>query len=91
MNIRLSLIRLNDLALAGVSGEAFTEIYQHLKKDSPLNDTVMITHANGSSGYIPSDDAFPTISYENTTSHLKAAGCAEPGIVNGLLEMIGAQ
>jgi hypothetical protein len=91
VNIRLSLIRVNDLALTGVSGEAFTEIYQHLKKDSPLNDTVMITHANGSSGYIPSDDAFQTISYENTASHLKAAGCAEPGIVNGLLEMMGAQ
>lgn len=91
VNIRLSVIRLNDMALTGVSGEVFTEIYQHLKKDSPLNDTVMITHANGSSGYIPSDNAFQTISYENTTSHLRDAGCAEPGIVNGLVEMIEAK
>ena len=81
---------LNDVALTGVSGEVFTHIYQHLKKESPFNDTVMVTHANGSSGYIPSDDAFEPISYEVTTSHLKP-GCAEPGIVNGLLEMMGSQ
>jgi hypothetical protein len=50
----------------------------------------MVTHANGSSGYILSDDAFDQTSYENTTSHLKP-GCAENGIVNGLVEMMGSQ
>jgi hypothetical protein len=88
VNIRLSLVKINDVALAGISGEVFTRIYQHLKKDSPFNATVMVTHANGSSGYIPSDDAFDPVSYENTASHLKP-GCAENGIVNGLLEMMG--
>jgi hypothetical protein len=90
VNIRLSLLKVNNVALTGVSGEVFTRIYQHLKKDSPFNDTIMVTHANGSSGYIPSDDAFDQISYENTVSRLKP-GCAENGIVNGLLEMMGAQ
>jgi len=89
VNIRLSLVMLNHLALTGVSGEVFTHIYQHLKRESPFNDTIMVTHANGSSGYIPSDDEFEPISYEVTTSHLKP-GCAEPGIVNGLLEMMGS-
>ena len=88
VNIRLSLVKINGVALAGVSGEVFTRIYQHLKKDSPFNATVMVTHANGSSGYIPSDDAFDPVSYENTASHLKP-GCAESGIVNGLVEMMG--
>lgn len=90
VDIRLSFLKVNDVALAGVSGEVFTRIYQHLKKDSPFNDTVMVTHANGSSGYIPSDDAFDPISYENTASHLKP-GCAEKGIVNGLVEMMGSE
>jgi hypothetical protein len=90
VEIRLSLLKLNDVALAGVSGEVFTRIYQHLKQESPFNHTVMVTHANGSSGYIPSDDAFQPISYENTASHLKP-GCAENGIVNGLLEMMGSK
>jgi hypothetical protein len=90
VHIRLSLLRINDVALTGVSGEVFTHIYQRLKRESPLNDTVMVTHANGSVDYIPSDDSFEPISYEVTTSHLKP-GCAEPGIVNGLLEMMGSQ
>ena len=90
VNIRLSLLKLNDVALTGVSGEVFTRIYQHLKKDSPFTATIMVTHANGSSGYIPSDDAFDPISYENTASHLKP-GCAENGIVNGLLKMMGSE
>jgi hypothetical protein len=90
VNIRLSLLRLNDVALAGVSGEVFAHISQRLKQESPLHDnTVMVTHANGSSGYIPSDDSFEPISYEVTASHLKP-GCAENGIVNGFLEMMAA-
>ena len=88
VNIRLSLLRLGDVDLAGVSGEVFTEIYQHLKRELP--GAIMVTHANGSSGYIPSDDSFDPPSYEVTTSHLKP-GCAENGIVNGFLEMMGAK
>jgi hypothetical protein len=90
VNIRLSLLKLNDVALAGVSGEVFIHIYQRLKHESPFNDTIMVTHANGSSGYIPNDDAFDQVSYEITTSRLKR-GCAENGIVNGFLEMMGSQ
>jgi hypothetical protein len=90
VNIRLSLLKINDVALTGVSGEVFTHIYQHLKQESPFNDTIMVTHANGFGDYIPSDDAFEPISYENTASELKP-GCAENGIVNGLLEMMGSQ
>jgi len=88
VSIRLGLLMINDIALAGVSGEALTGIYQHLKTDSPFSHTVMVTHANGSSGYIPNDAAFDQISYEITTSHLKP-GCAENAIVNGFLDMMG--
>jgi hypothetical protein len=87
VNIRLSLLMLDRIALAGVSGEVFTLIAQRLKAESPVGDTVMVTHANGSSGYIPNDAAFDQISYEITTSHLKP-GCAENAIVNGFLDMI---
>lgn len=85
--IRLSLLMLNNIALAGVSGEVFTKIYWHLERESPFSHTVMITHANGSSGYIPDDAAFTDISYEITTSHLKP-GCAETGIVNGFSKLM---
>jgi len=87
VNIRLGLLMINDIALAGVSGEVLTGIQQHLKRESPYSHTIMVTHANGSSGYIPNDAAFDQISYEITTSHLKP-GCAENAIVNGLLELM---
>jgi neutral ceramidase len=87
VSIRLALLTINDIALAGVSGEVLTRIQDHLKKNSPVKDTVMVTHANGSSGYIPDDDAFAQVSYEITTTHLKP-GCAENGIVNGFVNML---
>jgi neutral ceramidase len=88
INIRLSLLTINDVALAGVSGEVFTLIAQRLQKESPARHTVMVTHTNGSSGYIPNDAAFEPVSYEVTASRLKP-GCAEGAIVTGFLELIG--
>jgi hypothetical protein len=87
VSIRLSLLLIDDLALAGVSGEVMTMIQAHLKRQSPLSHTVMVTHANGSSGYIPDDAAFEQVSYEITTSRLKP-GCAENAIVNGILKLM---
>jgi hypothetical protein len=46
----------------------------------------MVTHANGSSGYIPDDAAYDQVSYEITTTRLKP-GCAEDAIVNGILDL----
>jgi neutral ceramidase len=88
VSIRLSLLKIGDIALAGVSGEVLTMINEHLKeKEVPSRHVVMLTHTNGSSGYIPDDAAFAQVSYEITTSHLKP-GCAEKAIVNGFLKMM---
>jgi len=85
--IRLGLLIIDRVALAGVSGEVFTLIAQRLKRESPFSHTVMLTHTNGSSGYIPNDAAFDPVSYEVTASRLKP-GCAEDAIVNGLLDLM---
>jgi hypothetical protein len=87
VNIRLELLTIGQVAIAGVSGEVLTSIGQRLKRESSFPNTIMITHANGSSGYIPNDAAFDQVSYEITTSRLKP-GCAEGAIVNGLLGMM---
>ena len=87
VSIRLSLVMINDIALAGVSGEVMTMINEHLKKESSSGQTVMVTHANDSSGYIPDDAAFEQLSYEITTSRLKPS-CAENAIVKGFLNLM---
>lgn len=85
--IRLGLIMLNQVALVGVSGEVVTNIYTHLKKSSPLTDTIMVTIANDRIGYIADDAAYDTPYFEvNGTP--AARGCAENGIVDGLVGMI---
>ena len=87
--IRLSLLVINDIAIAGVSGEVLTNISLRLKKESPFNRTIMVTHCNGSSGYLPDDAAHDQVSYEIVTTRVKR-GCAENAIVTGLVEMMNA-
>jgi hypothetical protein len=87
VSIHLGLVMVDKVAIGGVSGEVFTMIHQRLQRESPFSHTIMVTHANGSSGYIPNDAAFDQISYEITTSHLKP-GCAENAIVNGFLDLL---
>lgn len=85
--IRLSLLVINDIAIGGVSGEVLTNIGLRLKRESSFNRTVMVTHCNGSSGYLPDDAAYDQVSYEIVTTHVKR-GCAENAIVHGFLEMM---
>jgi hypothetical protein len=88
--IRLSLVQLGDIALAGVNAEVFTTIAQRLKRESPLKHTMMVTLTNGMapSGYIPNDAAFGYSTFEVVSSNLKP-GCAETAITDGLLDLIG--
>jgi hypothetical protein len=87
MNLHLGLIIINQVALTGVSGEVVTNIYLHLKKDSPLSNTIMFTLANDRVGHIADDAAYDTPFFEVNGTPF-ARGCAENGIVNGLVEMI---
>src|SRR5688572_247352 len=87
VSVRLSLLVIKDIAIAGVSGEVLTNISLRLKREAPFNRTVMITHANGSSGYLADDAAYDQVSYEIVATRAKR-GCAENAIVNGFLEMM---
>jgi hypothetical protein len=87
VNIPLSLLMINDIALAGVSGEVFTEIGIHLKRDSLFDRTVMVTQTPNGIGYIPTDAAYLLPSEKAVGNRIKP-GCAEPAIINGFLEMM---
>ena len=87
VNLQLGVIMLNDIAFAGVSGEVVTRIGEHLKRDSPFANTIMVTHADGTVGYIPDDASYPRQTFEVGSSPFKS-GCTEPAIVNGLVGMM---
>lgn len=85
--IRLSLIRLDDVALGGVSGEVLTAIGEKLRAVSPLRETLLVSLANDRVGYLPPDSDYDRPTFEVKGSPVQR-GCAEPGIVHGLAEMI---
>jgi hypothetical protein len=87
--IPLNLIRIGDIAVAGVGGNVGSEIGKRFKAASPLPQSTMVTVTSGSVGYILDDATYANPGSIKTGS-LKA-GCAENAIVQGLVEMIKAK
>jgi neutral ceramidase len=87
VTLHLSLIMLDDVAIAGVSGEVVTNIYRHLRRDTPLSNTILGTIVNDRVGYLVDDAAYDKPTFEVNGSPV-ARGCAENAIVDGLVGMI---
>jgi hypothetical protein len=77
---------INDIALANVGGEVFTEIGLHVKKDSLFDRTVVVTLSPTNIGYIPTDRAYTLPSQMAANNKIKP-GCAEPAIVGGFADL----
>ena len=86
LRVRLSVVKIGNIILTGVSGEVFNEISVKMRKQSPYAFTFMITHCNGSSGYLVTDDAYAEGGYEVNST--KAKSGAEKAIIENLLAMI---
>lgn len=57
-------LRVNDVGIAGLHGEVFVEIGLDIKARSPFQNTMVVGLANGSTGYIATDQALDEGSYE---------------------------
>ncbi len=86
VEINLITFKIGNLVLAGISGEVMNEIGMVIKNQSPYTGTLIVTHCNGSSGYICTDNAFPEGGYEVMVTRLMPG--AEKPLENKLLEMI---
>jgi hypothetical protein len=85
--VHMDLLMLNNIAFAGVAAEVVTNIYLHLKQESPLANTILVSLANGRLTYMPDDAAYDAPIFEVRATSLKR-GCGEGAIVNGFTEMI---
>ena len=87
--IGLGALRIGDVYIGAVNAEVYNDIARRLKRESPFKHTMMSTLTNGmaQTGYIPSDEAFGYNVFTVLSSRLKP-GCAEAGIVDGLLELM---
>ena len=90
VTLQLGLIMLNEVGIAGVSGEVVTDIYRHLQRDTPLANTILATIVNDRVGYLVDDAAYDKPTFEVNGSPA-ARGCAESAIVDGLVGMIKEQ
>jgi neutral ceramidase len=90
VSIMVGALRIGDIYLGTVNGEVYNGIAQRLKRESPFKHTLMATLTNGTAGtgYIPSEDAYGRNVFTVLSSRLKP-GCAEAGIVNNLVGLMG--
>ena len=86
LKVRLSVLKIGNIVLTGVSGEVFNEIGVKMRNQSPYAYTFMITHCNGSSGYLITDAAYAEGGYEVNSTRAKSG--AEKAIIETLLVMI---
>jgi neutral ceramidase len=87
VSLRIGLLMLGDIAISYTNGEPYTLIAQRLKKESPFAKTMMVTMANGFFSYIPADEDFGKYTFQEVSCTLKP-GCAERGIIDGILDMM---
>lgn len=87
VEIPLSILRINNIVLAGVAGDVGSEIGMKFKAASPLPDSTMITMTSGSIGYILADASYEHPGHGVMGSPLKQ-GCAEKAVVQGLIDLI---
>lgn len=86
LKVRLSVLKIGNIVLTGVSGEVFNDISVKMRNQSPYAFTFMITHCNGSSGYLVTDAAYAEGGYEVNSTRAKSG--AEKAIIENLLTMI---
>lgn len=87
-NLRISGIRLGEIAFVGIPGEPFACIGMDIKAASPIARTVVTACTNGHEGYYPDAQAYkePGYSYEKSTSPF-APNCTEV-LINGAMEVL---
>ncbi|MDQ1296307.1 MAG: Neutral ceramidase [Bacteroidota bacterium] len=72
-----------DVAFIGFNVEMITEIGMKIKEGSPFKHTFIITHCNGSSGYLPPAELYKEGGYEISSTHFEI-GSAEMVIKQAL-------
>ncbi|WP_339786842.1 hypothetical protein [uncultured Imperialibacter sp.] len=87
VTIPLHLLMINDIALAGVAAEVFTEIGMHLKETSRFDRTMMVTVMANAIGYVPTDAAYLMPSEKALGNSLKP-GCAEPAMIDAFVQLM---
>ena len=66
--LNITAARVGDIAFVGIGAEVLTEIGMSIKAASPYKHTFVITHCNGSAGYLPPEHLYIQGGYEIQSS-----------------------
>ena len=86
VTLRFSVVKVGPIVFAGISGELMTSIGMKIKEGSPFNHTVILTHCNGTSGYLCTDEAYKDGGYEPMVSRTMPG--TEKIIIDTFAEML---
>jgi len=86
LHICLTTLKIGNIVFVGIGGELMTEIGMHLKDQSPFKNTFIITHCNGSCGYLITDKALQEGGLE--AMRMRGMPGTEKVLVENILEMI---
>jgi hypothetical protein len=86
VNINISLVMVNDIAIGGAAGELFNDIGQQIKRGSLFDRFLIATMMPDDVGYVPSDLAFTLPSQMAVNNRLKP-GCAGPALTEGFQQL----
>ena len=86
--VKLQAIRIGDLAVCGIPFETFAEIGLDLKARSPFPQTMVISLANGTNGYLPTPEQHRLGGYETWLGTNRVQEDASVILANNLLEML---
>lgn len=84
--INLSAMKLGDVIITGISAEVMTEMGLQIKAFEPNQPIMVMTHCNGSSGYVCTDEAYKQGGYEPMTSRTMPG--VEDAIVTGMQKLV---
>jgi hypothetical protein len=88
VSVPLQALRIGDFGVCTIPFEVFAEIGLDIKKRSPFARTMVVSHANGGHGYLPTPEQHKLGGYETWlgTNHVQED--ASVIIVQNLLEML---
>ncbi len=87
VSIPVSVIRINDIGIAGVGADIASDIGRAIKAASPLKDTMVVTVTAGMVGYVLNDEAYVNPGHGALGSPVKP-GYAEPALSRAIARML---
>jgi neutral ceramidase len=85
VDVRICAMKVGNIIFDGINGELVNEVGLTVKKNSPFADTFVLSHCNGSSGYLVTDEMYKEGGYEPMVSRTMPGTAGQ--IIGGFMKL----